>query len=67
MTLTGTTIAGQCGPGSNGNEGVLHIPQSSKTGASPSDSLMPYLGHSPTGSTQTEMDENWHIWMSTSN
>ena len=25
-TLTGTTTLGQGGPGSNGNEGVLHIP-----------------------------------------
>ena len=29
----------QSGPGSNGNEGVLRIPQSSMTGASPSDGL----------------------------
>ena len=26
--LSGTTIPGQSGPGSNGNEEVLHIPQS---------------------------------------
>ena len=26
-TLTGTSILCQSGPGSNGNEGVLHIPQ----------------------------------------
>ena len=26
-TQTGTTIRGQSGPRSNGNEGVLHIPQ----------------------------------------
>ena len=26
-SLTGTTTLGQSGPGSNGNEGVLHIPQ----------------------------------------
>ena len=36
---------GQSGPGSNGNEGVLYIPQSSRTGASPSDCLLSYLGH----------------------
>ena len=33
------------GPGSNCNEGVLHIPQSSMTGASPSDNLVSFLGH----------------------
>ena len=44
-TLSGTTTLGQSGPGSNGNEGVLLIPQSSKAGASPSDCLMSYLGH----------------------
>ena len=38
-TLTSTTTPGQSEPGSNGNEGVLHIPQSFRTGASPSDSL----------------------------
>ena len=34
--LTGTTILGQSGPESNGNEGVLHIPQSSSTEVSSS-------------------------------
>ena len=39
--LSGATIPGQCGPGSNGSEGVLHIPQSSCiTGKSPSYCLM---------------------------
>ena len=33
------TLTGQSGPGSNGHEGVLHIPQSSRTGASPSDAV----------------------------
>ena len=38
---------GQSGPGSDGNEGVLHIPQSySITGTSPSDCLVSYPGHS---------------------
>ena len=27
MTLTGTTTLDQSGPGSNGNEGVLHFPK----------------------------------------
>ena len=45
-TLSGTTTPGQSGPGSNGNEGVLHIPQSfSITGTSPSDCLVSYPGH----------------------
>ena len=33
MTLTATTTQGQSEPGSNGNEGVFHTPQVSKTGA----------------------------------
>ena len=44
--LAEATIAGQSGPGSNNNEGVLHIPQSSRTGASISDNLVLYLGFS---------------------
>ena len=44
--LSGTTIPGQIGPGSYGNEGVLRIPQSSNiTGASSSDCLVSYPGH----------------------
>ena len=46
VTLTGTTPLGQSGPGSNENEGVLHIPQSSRTGASPSNGLVSYPEHS---------------------
>ena len=47
MALSGATTPGQSGPGSNGNEGVLRIPQSSSTaGTSPSDCLVSYLGHS---------------------
>ena len=41
-TLIGTITPGQSGPG---NEGALYIPQSSRTGASPSDGLMSYPGH----------------------
>ena len=33
-------------PCSNGNEGVFHIPQIYKTGASPSDGLVSYPKHS---------------------
>ena len=36
-TLSGPTTPGQSEPGSNDNEEVLHILQSSWTGASPSD------------------------------
>ena len=36
-TLIGMTNPSQSRPGSNGNDGVLHIPQSSSTGASSSD------------------------------
>ena len=37
-TLTGTTTPSQSGDGGSSYEGVFHIPQSSKTGASPTDS-----------------------------
>ena len=45
-TLSGATNLGQSGPGCKDNEGVLHIPQSSKSGASPSEGLMSYSEHS---------------------
>ena len=45
-TLIGTTTQGQSGPGSNGSEGELHIHQSSRSGASPSDSLVSHSWHS---------------------
>ena len=45
--LSCATIPGQSGPRSDGNEGVLRIPQSSSiTGTSPSDCLVSYPGHS---------------------
>ena len=44
---SGATTPDQSEPGSNGNEGVLCIPQSSSTaGTSPSDCLALYPGHS---------------------
>ena len=44
-TLSGATILGQNGPGSNGNKGELHIPQSSSiTGTSSSECLVSYPG-----------------------
>ena len=44
--LSGATTPDQSGLGSYGIEGVLHILQTSKTGALPSNGLMLYLGHS---------------------
>ena len=45
--LSGASTLGQSGPGSNGNEGVLRIPQSSSiAGTSPSDYLVSSPGHS---------------------
>ena len=42
-TLSGDTTPSQSGPGSDGNEGVLNIPQSSSiTGDSPSDCLVTF-------------------------
>ena len=50
-TLSGTTTPGHSEPGSNGNEGVLCIPQiSSITEASPGDFLVSYPGKSLEGS-----------------
>ena len=47
MTLSGATTPGQSGPQSDGNKEVLRIPQSSIiTGASLSDCLVSYQGHS---------------------
>ena len=44
--MSDATMPGQSGPGSNGKEGVLRIPQSpSITGTSPSDCLVSYLGY----------------------
>ena len=41
-TLSDATTLRKSGSGSNGNERVLYIHQSSKTGASPADSLVSY-------------------------
>ena len=43
-------LPGQSEPGSNGNEGAFHILQIFKAGASPSDTLALYPGHSLLGS-----------------
>ena len=45
-TQSDTTTSGQRGPESDSNEWVLHIPQSSKTRASPSHCFMSYQGDS---------------------
>ena len=45
--LSGATTSTHSGPGSNGSERALRIPQSSSiTGTSPSNCLVSYLGHS---------------------
>ena len=45
--LSGATTPGQSGPGSDDNEGVLHIPKKCGiTEATPSDCIMSYPGHS---------------------
>ena len=47
IDLSGATTLGHSGPGSNVNKGVLHIPQSSEIGTSPSDDFVSYpLGES---------------------
>ena len=52
--LSGDTTPGKSGPGSDGNEGVLCIPQSSSTaGTSPSDCFVSYPGHSLGGGVLT--------------
>ena len=49
-TLSGATTPGQSGSGSDGNERVLHIPQSSSiTGTFPSDCLVSYPEQSLVG------------------
>ena len=52
-TLSGPTTTGQSELGSDGNEGILNISQSSSiTGASPSDCLGSYPGPSLVGNSQ---------------
>ena len=62
LTLSGATTPGQNGPGSDGNEGVLCIPQSSNiAGTSPSDSLVSYPGHSLVGGLTPLQRSSWCI------
>ena len=49
--ISDATTPGQSGPGSDGNEGLLCIPQSSSiNGTTLSDCLVSYSGHSLVGS-----------------
>ena len=59
--LSDAAIPSQSGPGSSSNEGVLHIPQSSKTETSLSDYLMSYPGHSCAGmqSVYSTVPSDW--------
>ena len=43
VTFTGTTTLSQSGPGSNGNEGVLHTSQIFRTRTLPLDSVLCYI------------------------
>ena len=55
-TLSGATTPVQSGPGSDGNKGVLHIPQRfSITGATPSDCLVSYPGLSLGGGSYSSV------------
>ena len=57
--LSGATTPDLSGPGSDGNEGVLRIPQSSSTaGTSPSDCLVSYPGHSLGGGGLTPLQRS---------
>ena len=61
-TLSGATTPGQSGPGSDGNEGVLRIPQSiSITVVSPSDCLMSYPEHLMGSYPSAEMQSVYSI------
>ena len=71
--LSDATAPGQSGPGSDGSEGVLNILQSSSiTGASVSDCLVSYPGHSlvegsyPSAEIQSVYSvapADWATWM----
>ena len=61
-SLTGTITLGQSVPRGNSNEGVLHIPQSSRAGTLPSDSSVSYLGHLLGGGILPTLRRcSWHI------
>ena len=55
--LSGATTPGQSGPGSDGNKGVIRIPQSSSTaGTSPSDCLVSYPEYSLGGGSYSSAE-----------
>ena len=57
--VRGATTLGQSKPGSDGNEGVLRIPQSfCITGSSPFDCLVSFTGHSSPRSRHTKELKN---------
>ena len=61
-TLSGVTTPSQSGPGSDGNKGVLHIPQSSFiNGASSSDCLVTYNQDTHWGSLPPLQRCSWCI------
>ena len=58
-TISGATTPGQSKPGSDSNERVIRIPQSSSiTGTSPSDCLVSYLGYSLVGGGLTPLQRS---------
>ena len=68
---TGTTNLGQSGPNSNGHKRVLHVSQSSGTGASLLDAVwVPYTGpsfwrdilHPCRGAVSVFYGPNWQDW-----
>ena len=58
-TLSGASTLSQSGLGSNGKQGVLCIPQSSKTGASLSDCFVSYPRHSLSGCSSWQRRSQW--------
>ena len=58
-TLSGVTTPGRNGPGSNGIERVLYIPQIYKARTLPSDYFMSYPGHSLMQSVYSTAPANW--------
>ena len=63
-TLTSSHTPGQSGPGCNANEWILHIPQSTKNGALPSDGLVSYPEHTWSKGLITPQRRSWDILQS---
>ena len=62
IELLGTTTPGQSGPERKGNERVLHIPQSSNTGAIPSDGNSLGVGFYPSAVMQSAYSTSPANW-----